>query len=69
MSGGLISLSSTFNYLHANQSTRRDQELMLWIFFMVGFKDLCSDRQREHGLFLEGVYKIELDTKTEYERF
>jgi hypothetical protein len=22
-----------------------------------------------HGLFLEGVYKIELDTKTEYEGF
>jgi hypothetical protein len=23
----------------------------------------------QHGLFLEGVYKIELDTKTEYEGF
>jgi hypothetical protein len=22
-----------------------------------------------HGLFLEGVYEIELDTKTEYEEF
>jgi hypothetical protein len=30
---------------------------------------ICQLFLRDHGLFLEGVYKIELDTKTEYEGF
>jgi hypothetical protein len=31
--------------------------------------ELCDYKREIHGLFLEGVYKIELDTKTEYEGF
>jgi hypothetical protein len=30
-------------------------------------KEIAKDNMIFHGLFLEGVYKIELDTKTEYE--
>jgi hypothetical protein len=39
----------------------RNEHLKMGIF--PNEKSLLMD----HGLFLEGVYKIELDTKTEYE--
>jgi hypothetical protein len=36
----------------------------------MGFTNkLIKQINSNHGLFLEGVYKIELDTKTEYEDF
>jgi hypothetical protein len=56
---GLISPSSHLNVVMLMQHNT------FLLFFIQSFPTSAEG----HGLFLEGVYKIELDTKTEYGGF
>jgi hypothetical protein len=42
---------------------------LLFLWYTQDSTNSDTDQYTKHGLFLEGVYEIELDTKTEYEGF